>query len=89
MEITNASTTGENKADNNAITTVVQTTASGQTATGTYELATLTEYAKLRQHITITTTVSATSTASGGTGVETVAAVVLAGGVAWFLAGKQ
>ena len=47
---------------------------------------TMTQYADLRQSITVTTTISATQT--GDSGIETVAAVVLAGGVAWFLAGK-
>ena len=68
-----------------AIMTTISTVVGADTATGTYELKTLTEYAKLRQHITITTTETATS--SGANGLETVAAVVLAGGVAWFLAG--
>lgn len=44
----------------------------------------MTDYAGLRQSITITTTVTPTS--SGDAGIKTVAAVVLAGGVAWFLA---
>ena len=69
---------------------MVQATVGTDTATGTYELETLTRYASLREHITLMTTTSgsATATASGDTGLETVAAVVLAGGVAWFLAGK-
>jgi len=61
-------------------------------ATGTYELETLTQYSKLREHITVMTTttdVSATTTASGDSAVKTVAAVVIAGGVAWFLAGMK
>lgn len=45
----------------------------------------MTEYGSLRQSITISTTVTATTT--GGNSLETVAVVVLAGGVAWFLAG--
>ena len=55
-------------------------------ATGTFELETFTQYAGLRQSITATTTVSTTT--EGGIGLETAAAIVLAGGVAWFLAGK-
>lgn len=49
----------------------------------------MTDYASLRQHITVTTTVTASNTATGDSGLETVAAVVLAGGVAWFLAGME
>lgn len=66
-------------------TTVVQATVGSDTATGTYELETLTQFAGLREHITIMTSETATASDSS---VETFAAVVLAGGVAWFLAGK-
>jgi len=68
------------------ITTVVQATVGSETATGTYELETLTQFAGLREHITMMT--SETATTSSDSSVETFAAVVLAGGVAWFLAGK-
>ena len=71
---------GTTKGDNGKITSIITATAAGGTATGTFELDTFTEYSKLRQKITVSTT------ATGGS--ETVAAVVLAGGVAWFLAGK-
>ncbi|KAG8530662.1 uncharacterized protein KY384_004017 [Bacidia gigantensis] len=73
-------TTGKN----GMTTSLISTQVSDFKATGTYELATLSEYSNLRQHMTITTTQSATT--SGNNGLETVAAVVLAGGVAWFLA---
>jgi hypothetical protein len=52
--------------------------------TGTYALATLTQYAGLRESITASITVSPTQS---GESAATVAAVVFAGGVAWYLAG--
>ena len=67
---------------------MVTVTTIGETATGTFELDTLTQFSGLRQSITTTTTVAATTTTDGGTGLETAAVVVLAGGVAWFLAGR-
>ncbi len=81
--------TGSNTGKNGLITAVITTTASGQTATGTYELDTINQYASLRQHITITTTITPSATASGDSGLQTVAVVVLAGGVAWLLAGRR
>ncbi|KAL9079184.1 MAG: hypothetical protein Q9157_001935 [Trypethelium eluteriae] len=76
--------TGIDKGPNGLATSLVTATASQQTATGTFELDTMTEYGSLRQSITISTT--ATVTTTGDTGLETVAVVVLAGGVSWFLA---
>lgn len=66
---------------------MVITTVGSDVATGTYELQTLTQYANLREQITMLTVISQTATTSADSGLETVAAVVLAGGVAWFLAG--
>lgn len=65
---------------------MITVTASGQTAVATFELDTLAAYTGLRQSITTSTV--ATGTTTGGTGLETAAVIVLAGGVAWFLAGK-
>lgn len=72
-----------------ATTTVIKATVGTAIATGTFELETLTKYSKLREHVTITTTRSATSTTSGSVGVETVLAVVLPLGAAWFLTGTR
>ena len=66
--------------------TTVTATKDGKTVTGIYVLETISSLASLRQGIT--TSMSATTTASDGTtGLETAAAVVLAGGASWFLAG--
>lgn len=67
------------------VLSVVTATQSGQTVTGTYVLETILSYSELRQSITTTVTVTATS--NGVAEVKTAAAVVLAGGVSWFLAG--
>jgi hypothetical protein len=64
----------------NGLTPLVTTTVSGQIATATYQLDTLTEYASLRQHITLTTTAAAAATSNHDSGIETIAVVVLAGG---------
>lgn len=57
----------------------------GETGTVVWEPMTLSEYKGLRASTTVTLTESAT--ASGAeSGLETVAAVVFAGGVAWYLA---
>lgn len=79
---------GKNVVTQPASTTVITVTVGTDVATGTYELETLTQYASLREHITMMTTMTGTATTSGDSGLETIAAVVLAGGVAWFLAGK-
>lgn len=56
----------------------------GETGTVVWEPMTLSEYKGLRASTTVTLTESAT--ASGAeSGLETVAAVVFAGGVAWYL----
>lgn len=73
---------------NGLTTSLVKTIVSGQITTATYELDTSTEYASLRQHIALTTTAAATATSSHDSGIETIAVVVLAGGVAWSLAGR-
>lgn len=58
-----------------------------RTVTGTYALQTISSYSRLRQKIT--TTITATTAGTQGlTGVETGVAVILAGGVTWFLAGE-
>ncbi|KAI9682232.1 MAG: hypothetical protein M1817_000286 [Caeruleum heppii] len=68
------------------VLSTVTATQDGQTVVGTFALETLPAYADLRQ--SITTTLLSTSTATdGATVVETAAAVVMAGGVAWILAG--
>jgi hypothetical protein len=56
-----------------------------QTGTVVWEPMTLTEYKGLRASTTITLTETATATGAGSD-LETVAAVVFAGGVAWYLA---
>lgn len=68
------------------IMTTVVATQSGKTVTGSYALQTLSSYANLRQAVTTTVTRTTTNT-DGSSGVETAAAVILAGGVSWFLAG--
>ena len=79
---------GTNQGASGLTTSLVTTTVSRQIATATYEHDTLTEYTILGQHITLTTTAAATATSSHDPGIETIAVVVLAGGVAWFLAGR-
>jgi hypothetical protein len=58
----------------------------GQTATAVWEPITLAEYKSLRASTTVT--LSETATASRASEVETVVAVVFAGGIAWWLAGE-
>ncbi|KAF8849829.1 hypothetical protein BDZ45DRAFT_220321 [Acephala macrosclerotiorum] len=65
------------------VLSTVTATQSTQTVVATYALETISSYTELRQ--SITTTLTASNTATGE--VETAAAVVLAGGVSWFLAG--
>lgn len=60
------------------------TVIGGKTGTAVWEPMTLDEYKGLRASTTITLTESATQ--SGKNELETVAAVVFAGGVAWYLA---
>jgi hypothetical protein len=68
-------------------TTVIVTQAD-KTATGIFALETISAYRNLRQNIT--TTILSTSTATDGSiGVETAVAVIMAGGVAWLLAGTN
>jgi len=67
------------------VSTTVTAIQSDRTATGTFALETVSSYTSLRQ--SITTSVSLTTTASGGTGIETAVAVIFAGGVSWILAG--
>jgi hypothetical protein len=62
------------------------TVIDGQTATAVWEPMTLTEYKNLRASTTVT--LSETTTVGGVSEAETVVAVVFAGGVAWWLAGK-
>ncbi|KAL9619263.1 MAG: hypothetical protein Q9160_006115 [Pyrenula sp. 1 TL-2023] len=64
---------------------VVTASQSGKIVTGTYALETITSLSSLRQ--SITTTITASPKTSGGP-AETAAAVILAGGVAWMLAGE-
>lgn len=88
MQVTNKILGNTEIPDANMVS-VVTTVVEVETDTATFELETLTEYKNLRQSITITTTTAiATSTAPGKSGIETAIAVVLAGGVVWFLAGK-
>lgn len=59
----------------------------GETGTVIWEPMTVDEFTDLRASTTITLT--ETATASGAdSGLETVAAVVFAGGIAWYLACK-
>jgi hypothetical protein len=62
------------------------TTFNNETATAIWELMTLTEYKSLRASTTVTMSESATAT--GASEVETVVAVIFAGGIAWWLSGK-
>jgi len=57
----------------------------GETGTVVWEPMTLDEYKGLRASTTVTLTESATASGADS-GLETVAAVVFAGGVAWYLA---
>ncbi|KAF2277259.1 uncharacterized protein EI97DRAFT_417431 [Westerdykella ornata] len=61
-----------------------ETSAPSGAPSATFALATLTQYKDLRESITATLTVSPTQS---GEPAATVAAVVFAGGVAWYLAG--
>lgn len=81
---------GTDVGPNGVTTSLVTKTVGWATAVATFELETLSEYKNLRQSITVTSTFSATATttSSAGSGIETAAVVVLAGGVAWFLAGN-
>jgi hypothetical protein len=58
----------------------------GTTATAIWEPITLTEYKSLRASTTVT--LSETATVSTDSEVETVVAVIFAGGIAWWLAGE-
>lgn len=80
---------GTDTGPNGVTTSLVTTTIGWATAVATFELETLSEYKALRQSITVTKTFSTavTTTSSAGSGLETAAVVVLAGGVAWILAG--
>jgi hypothetical protein len=69
------------------VTSIVTASLSNITVTGTYALETIPPYSSLRQ--SITTTVTTNITYSGVAGAETAVAVVLAGGVSWYLAGKR
>lgn len=68
------------------VLTTITASQSGKTVTGSYALQTISSYTDLRQAITTTVTTNTTGT-DGSIGVETGAAVVFAGGVAWFLSG--
>lgn len=61
------------------------TVIDGATATVVWEPMTLTDYASLRSKTTVTVTEAATAT-TGSTELETVVALVFAGGVAWWAA---
>jgi hypothetical protein len=63
------------------------TSIDGHKATAIWEPLTLTKYQSLRASTTVTLTETATAT-NGSSEVETVVAVVFAGGVAWWLAGE-
>jgi hypothetical protein len=58
------------------------TVVAGQTGTVIFEPVTLTEYAGLRMSTTVALTDVATTT-DGGSSMETVLAVIFAGGLAW------
>lgn len=73
--------------DNNPKVTMTSELGDGNTATAIWEPMTLSKYTNLRASITATLTETATAT-DGSSGGETVAAVVFAGGVAWYLACK-
>jgi hypothetical protein len=75
----------DNKPDPNPKVTIT-TVVDGQTGTAVWEPLTLTDYTQLRASTTVTITESATNT--GDSQVETVVAVVFAGGVAWWMACK-
>ncbi|KAL9109869.1 MAG: hypothetical protein Q9227_005572 [Pyrenula ochraceoflavens] len=68
-----------------AALTTVTASQSDTTVTGTYALETIASYSKLRQ--SLTTTITAQPQPSDPTGAKTAVAIVLAGGVCWFLAG--
>ncbi|KAL2071514.1 hypothetical protein VTL71DRAFT_12749 [Oculimacula yallundae] len=68
---------------NPPIMATVTATQVDVTVVGTYVLETLTSYSNLRQSFTTTLVVTETGTGA----VKTAAAVIMAGGAAWFLAG--
>lgn len=71
---------------NSGNTTPSLTTVTTNSVVATFALETISSYASLRQSITTTFTVTTTAS-DGKTGLETAAAVIAAGGVAFFLAG--
>ncbi|RYP21066.1 hypothetical protein DL765_002473 [Monosporascus sp. GIB2] len=73
--------THEGKPHNPQVTSTA--VVDGQTGTVIYEPLTLTEYAKLRASTTVTVTGSPTATSSGDSSLETMLAVVFAGGLTW------
>jgi len=77
---------GDNGPSAKPILPTITATQSGKTVTGIFALQTLTSYSSLRQAVT-TTVIKTTTNPDGSTAVKTAAAVVFAGGVAWFLAG--
>jgi len=70
-----------------AINVTVTTVVDGKTETAVWQPKTLTQYSNLKASTTIT--MNQTVTRNSSSEVETVVAVVFAGGVLWWLAGKS
>ncbi|KAF2200687.1 hypothetical protein GQ43DRAFT_373221 [Delitschia confertaspora ATCC 74209] len=76
----------DNGGPDNSPKVTMTTVIDGKTGTAIWEPLTMTEYKKLRASTTIT--LAETATLTGDSQVETVVAVVFAGGIAWWLACK-
>jgi hypothetical protein len=77
----------DNGGPDNSPKVTMTSAVNGETGTVVWEPMTLDEYKELRASTTVTLTETATASGADG-GLETVAAVVFAGGVAWYLACK-
>jgi len=75
----------DNGGPDNSPKVTMTSVVNGETGTVVWEPMTLDEYKGLRASTTVTLTESATASGADS-GLETVAAVVFAGGVAWYLA---
>ena len=75
----------DNGGPHNSPKVTITSVVNGETGTVIWEPMTIDRYKSLRASTTVTLTESATASGAGS-GLETVAAVVFAGGVAWYLA---
>ncbi|KAH4074369.1 hypothetical protein HBI25_233920 [Parastagonospora nodorum] len=78
----------DNGGPDNSPKVTMTSVVNGETGTVIWEPMTLDEYKGLRASTTVSLTETATASGANG-GLETVAAVVFAGGVAWYLASQN